>query len=161
MRLLLLPAVLALLGTWAFVGRMAWVKDGEAIPHERLTGVRHKVGRVLRYVGWVLYFPVTLIGLGWRKWVRKGHGHDPTTAQHVRPLRRLAAAAAVAHRCIRASSSCSSSRSRCCRCGLGFSDDGGTPKGSPTRIAYDLTAEGFGPGVNGPFYIAVQLPKAG
>ena len=34
---------------------------------------------------------------------------------------------------------------------LGFSDDGGTPKGSSTRIAYDLTAEGFGPGVNGPF----------
>jgi RND superfamily putative drug exporter len=44
---------------------------------------------------------------------------------------------------------------------LGFSDDGGTPKGSPTRIAYDLTAEGFGPGVNGPFYLAVKLPTPG
>ncbi len=44
---------------------------------------------------------------------------------------------------------------------LGFSDDGGTPQGTPSRIAYDLTAEGFGPGVNGPFYIAVQLPQPG
>ena len=44
---------------------------------------------------------------------------------------------------------------------LGFSDDGGTAPGTPPRIAYDLTAEGFGPGVNGPFYIAVQLPEAG
>ena len=33
--LLLLPAVLALLGTWAFVGRMAWVTDAEAIPEQR------------------------------------------------------------------------------------------------------------------------------
>ena len=44
---------------------------------------------------------------------------------------------------------------------LGFSDDSGTAQGSPPRIAYDLTAEGFGPGVNGPFYIAVELPSAG
>jgi putative drug exporter of the RND superfamily len=44
---------------------------------------------------------------------------------------------------------------------LGFPDDSGTPPGSISRIAYDLTAEGFGPGANGPFYVAVQLPKAG
>ncbi len=44
---------------------------------------------------------------------------------------------------------------------LGFSDDSGAPEGSPARIAYDLTAEGFGPGVNGPFYIAVELPRPG
>jgi RND superfamily putative drug exporter len=43
----------------------------------------------------------------------------------------------------------------------GFSDDSGAPEGSPPRIAYDLTAQGFGPGVNGPFYIAVRLPQAG
>jgi RND superfamily putative drug exporter len=43
---------------------------------------------------------------------------------------------------------------------LGFPDDGGQPVGSPARIAYDLTAEGFGPGSNGPFFIAVQLPYA-
>ncbi len=43
---------------------------------------------------------------------------------------------------------------------LGFPDDSGQPVGSPARIAYDLTAEGFGPGANGPFYVAVQLPYA-
>jgi RND superfamily putative drug exporter len=44
---------------------------------------------------------------------------------------------------------------------LGFPDDSGTPEGSVSRIAYDLTAEGFGPGANGPFFVAVQLPKTG
>jgi len=43
---------------------------------------------------------------------------------------------------------------------LGFPDDSGQPVGSPARIAYDLTAEGFGPGSNGPFFVAVQLPYA-
>src|SRR4051812_42077687 len=46
--LLLLPAVLSLLGTWAFAGRMAWIRDAEAIPQDRLTGWRHSVARVLR-----------------------------------------------------------------------------------------------------------------
>lgn len=41
---------------------------------------------------------------------------------------------------------------------LGFSDDSGKPEGSIARTAYDLQAEGFGPGVNGPFYAAVTLP---
>jgi RND superfamily putative drug exporter len=44
---------------------------------------------------------------------------------------------------------------------LGFPDDSGTPPGSISKIAYDLTAEGFGPGANGPFFVAVQLPKTG
>jgi len=44
---------------------------------------------------------------------------------------------------------------------LGFPDDSGTPPGSITRIAYDLTSKGFGPGANGPFFVAVQLPKNG
>jgi RND superfamily putative drug exporter len=43
---------------------------------------------------------------------------------------------------------------------LGFPDDSGQPQGSPARIAYDLTSEGFGPGSNGPFFVAVQLPYA-
>jgi RND superfamily putative drug exporter len=43
---------------------------------------------------------------------------------------------------------------------LGFPDDSGQPEGSPARIAYDLTADGFGPGANGPFFLAVQLPYA-
>lgn len=44
---------------------------------------------------------------------------------------------------------------------LGFPDDSGTPEGSISRIAYDLTSEGFGYGANGPFFVAVELPKAG
>ncbi|MFN8169490.1 MAG: MMPL family transporter [Candidatus Nanopelagicales bacterium] len=44
---------------------------------------------------------------------------------------------------------------------LGFPDDSGKPEGSSARIAYDLTAEGFGPGANGPLFVAVELPKKG
>lgn len=43
----------------------------------------------------------------------------------------------------------------------GFADDSGKPLGSPSRTAFDLRSEGFGAGVNGPFLVAVQLPKAG
>jgi RND superfamily putative drug exporter len=42
----------------------------------------------------------------------------------------------------------------------GFSDDSGKPVGSPARIAYDLRAEGFGPGVNGPFVVVADLSGA-
>jgi putative drug exporter of the RND superfamily len=42
----------------------------------------------------------------------------------------------------------------------GFSDDSGKPVGSPARIAYDLRAEGFGPGVNGPFLVVADLSSA-
>src|SRR3954453_11847181 len=128
--LLLLPAVLSLLGTWAFVGRMAWVSDAEAIPQQRLTGFWHGVGRVLRYVGWVLYFPVTLIGLAWR-WLRhRGKAPDPTKPNtfaryggwlQQRPW--LTAAFAVVVMLVIAIPMLSMR--------LGFSDDGGTPKGSP------------------------------
>jgi RND superfamily putative drug exporter len=44
---------------------------------------------------------------------------------------------------------------------LGFPDDSGRPEGSSARTAYELTAEGFGPGANGPFFVAVQLPENG
>ncbi|MCH9815441.1 MAG: MMPL family transporter, partial [Actinomycetia bacterium] len=44
---------------------------------------------------------------------------------------------------------------------LGFADDGGRPEGNVLRDGYDLLAEGFGPGVNGPFFVAVELPEAG
>ncbi len=43
---------------------------------------------------------------------------------------------------------------------LGFPDDSGQPEGSPARTAYELLADGFGPGSNGPFFVAVQLPYA-
>ena len=41
----------------------------------------------------------------------------------------------------------------------GFADDSGKPAGTPARIAYDLRSEGFGPGVNGPFVVAVKLAE--
>jgi RND superfamily putative drug exporter len=41
---------------------------------------------------------------------------------------------------------------------LGFVDAGNDPSGSQTREAYDLVAKGFGPGSNGPFLIAIELP---
>ncbi len=44
---------------------------------------------------------------------------------------------------------------------LGFSDDGGRAADSPQRIAYDLVAEAFGPGLNGPFLVAVQTDEPG
>ncbi|MGY1602358.1 MMPL family transporter [Geodermatophilus sp. SYSU D00815] len=44
---------------------------------------------------------------------------------------------------------------------LGFSDAGTLPEDSTARRAYDLLAEGFGPGVNGPFVVAVAGSDAG
>ena len=44
---------------------------------------------------------------------------------------------------------------------LGFADDGGRPEGSPPKIAYDLIAEGFGPGLNGPFIVTAQTETPG
>jgi putative drug exporter of the RND superfamily len=40
---------------------------------------------------------------------------------------------------------------------LGFSDEGNYQPGTDTREAYDLLAEGFGPGFNGPFVMAARL----
>ena len=158
--LLLLPAVLSLLGTWAFVGRMAWVTDGEAVARQRLSGVPHVIGRVFRYLGWVLVLPVTIVGWLYRKVVRHGKApelHHPSAFARYgnwlqgRPW--LLGSLALIVMLVIAIPMLSLR--------LGFSDDGGTAPGSPPRIAYDLTADGFGPGVNGPFYIAVELPEAG
>jgi RND superfamily putative drug exporter len=44
---------------------------------------------------------------------------------------------------------------------LGSNDAGTDPAGSTTREAYDLLAEGFGPGFNGPFVLAAALPSKG
>ncbi len=40
---------------------------------------------------------------------------------------------------------------------LGFSDEGNFPEETTTRQAYDMLAEGFGPGFNGPLIITVQV----
>jgi RND superfamily putative drug exporter len=41
---------------------------------------------------------------------------------------------------------------------LGFADDGDDPKSLTMRRAYDLVAQGFGPGANGPLLVTVALP---
>jgi RND superfamily putative drug exporter len=43
---------------------------------------------------------------------------------------------------------------------LGVNDAGTNPKGQTTREAYDLLAEGFGPGFNGPFVMVASLPES-
>ncbi|WP_030900680.1 MMPL family transporter [Streptomyces sp. NRRL F-5126] len=43
---------------------------------------------------------------------------------------------------------------------LGASDDGNLPTTSTNRQAYDMIAEGFGPGFNGPLVLAAQAPSA-
>uniref|UniRef100_UPI00055E9F95 MMPL family transporter n=1 Tax=Streptomyces griseus TaxID=1911 RepID=UPI00055E9F95 len=43
---------------------------------------------------------------------------------------------------------------------LGASDDGNLPTSSTNRQAYDMIADGFGPGFNGPLVLAVQAPDA-
>jgi RND superfamily putative drug exporter len=44
---------------------------------------------------------------------------------------------------------------------LGVNDAGTNPKGQTTREAYDLLAEGFGPGFNGPLTMVAKLPEGG
>ncbi|MGP3989833.1 MMPL family transporter [Streptomyces sp. 3N207] len=43
---------------------------------------------------------------------------------------------------------------------LGFADAGNDPRSSTSRQAYDLLAEGFGPGFNGPLIVAVDGDQA-
>jgi putative drug exporter of the RND superfamily len=43
---------------------------------------------------------------------------------------------------------------------LGETDDGNLPTSATQRQAYDLIAQGFGPGTNGPLLVAVELPSA-
>ena len=42
---------------------------------------------------------------------------------------------------------------------LAFPDAGGNPTTDTTRRAYDLVAEGFGAGFNGPLILAAEFPK--
>lgn len=44
---------------------------------------------------------------------------------------------------------------------LGFVDAGNNPTSTQSRQAYDLLSKGFGPGFNGPFVLAIQLPTSG
>jgi putative drug exporter of the RND superfamily len=40
---------------------------------------------------------------------------------------------------------------------LGFPDEGSLPSSTTERRAYDLLAEGFGPGINGPLVVAIDI----
>ncbi|MDD2857448.1 MAG: MMPL family transporter [Candidatus Nanopelagicales bacterium] len=40
---------------------------------------------------------------------------------------------------------------------LGFPDNGTQPPGTPLRNSFELMSKGYGPGVNGPFFVAVEL----
>ena len=42
---------------------------------------------------------------------------------------------------------------------LGFSDEGNYPTDTSTRRAYDLLAQGFGPGFNGPLLLVTKVPE--
>jgi putative drug exporter of the RND superfamily len=44
---------------------------------------------------------------------------------------------------------------------LGSSDEGNDPSSTTTRQAYDLLAEGFGPGFNGPLQLVAAVPNKG
>jgi putative drug exporter of the RND superfamily len=44
---------------------------------------------------------------------------------------------------------------------LGYPDEGNNPAGTTTRQAYDLISEGFGPGANGPLFVAAELTRPG
>ncbi len=43
----------------------------------------------------------------------------------------------------------------------GFPDASGRAEGSPPRIGYELLSEGYGPGINGPFLLVMELPAPG
>ncbi|MDP2288918.1 MAG: MMPL family transporter [Actinomycetota bacterium] len=158
--LLLLPAILALLGTWAFVGRMAWITDGEAIPRRKAPGFLHAISLVLRWIGWVVVLPVTIIGYLWRLIAHRGKVPDPQTpswfARYGEWLQKHPWPLAIGALAVMILIALPVTQLR-----QGFPDDSGAPQGSVARVAYDLTAEGFGPGVNGPMFIAVQLPAEG
>jgi putative drug exporter of the RND superfamily len=75
---------------------------------------------------------------GWMRWGRHVSSHAKSYAVGTTVLLLALAAPVLALR-------------------LGIPDDGTLPESRTERRAYDLVAEGFGPGVNGPLLIAVDL----
>ena len=78
----------------------------------------------------------------WLGWVRHVQRHPALTATAATALMLALASPALSLR-------------------LGSSDAGNDPTSQTTRHAYDLLAQGFGPGFNGPLQIAVALPRSG
>ncbi len=77
----------------------------------------------------------------WLRWVRQVQRRPALTAIGATALMLALAAPALGLR-------------------LASSDAGNDPSGHTTRNAYDLLAQGFGPGFNGPLQVAVALPSA-
>jgi RND superfamily putative drug exporter len=120
---------------------------------------------VMMMIGATFLLPAVLSLLGRRAfavkmpWARKPKVHNPAGSGFARYGRwlqqhfRIAGALALAAMIIIAIPLTSMR--------LGFTDDGGRPEGSSPRIAYDLIAEGFGPGLNGPFLVTAQTATPG
>ncbi|HUS42948.1 MAG TPA: MMPL family transporter [Ilumatobacteraceae bacterium] len=82
------------------------------------------------------------VGSGWQRWGRHVTGHAWPYAIGVTLLLLALSAPVLALR-------------------LGFPDEGTLPESRTERIAYDMVADGFGPGLNGPLVIAVDLADVG
>ncbi|TAK69410.1 MAG: MMPL family transporter [Actinomycetota bacterium] len=161
----LLPAFLSLVGHRAFGVRMPWVS--KLAPHVAppMKGDKHPgilaafraVGIGVRWFFWILFFPISLIGLAWHKLTSgRAHEHGNAFARHGNRLQRhpwLIGGSAFIVMMLFAIPAFSIRQ--------GFADDSGAPVGSPAKIGYDLLSEGFGPGSNGPFFVAAQLPAPG
>jgi RND superfamily putative drug exporter len=81
-------------------------------------------------------------GRMWLRWSAFVQRHSPAIAVGATLLMLLIAAPAIALR-------------------LGSSDASNDPTGTTTHRAYELLAEGFGQGFNGPLQVVVRLPHAG
>ncbi len=81
------------------------------------------------------------VGSGWQRWGRHVTGHAWPYAIGVTVLLLALAAPVFALR-------------------LGFPDEGTYPDSRTERRAYDLVADGFGPGLNGPLVVAVDFERA-
>jgi RND superfamily putative drug exporter len=77
------------------------------------------------------------VGAGWERWGRHVSNHAWPYAIGVTALLLLLTSPVLALR-------------------LGFPDEGTLPETMTARRAYDLVAAGFGPGINGPFLVAVD-----
>ena len=80
------------------------------------------------------------VGSGWQRWGRHVTGHAWPYAIGVTLLLLALSAPVLALQ-------------------LGFPDEGTLPESRTERVAYDMIADGFGPGINGPLVVAVDLTQ--
>ena len=117
------------------------------------------VGRASRLLPAVLGFVGTNIDKWRLPWVHDDG--DGTPRDDLAPVEPVRAAPRVGRDHRRARDRRCSSPCPVLSLRLGFDDAGNDPSGSQTREAYDLLSRGFGPGFNGPFLLAIQLPPGG